>query len=379
MSGLRIGINTTCAVAGGAITHLRNLLPPMLEQAGQDRIVVIGDASMRDRLQPPSGIEWVEITKASGGLAGRIFRENFEIPRLVRQHEIDVLFHPGNFAVFRSPVPQVILIHNLAPYLKEVAEGESPYQRLRLVLLRLLTRSSLPRVSRTIFISKWGRELVLEGKATDEVQTPVIPFGAEHGGVERDSTVLKHWNLEPDRYVLTVSHLYLYKRIEKLIRAWVELGERVAEWPLLIVGEPFDANYARSLEALARESIAPVIFTGSLDAQALVPLMQQTRAFIFTSEAENLPITLLEAMSAGCPIITNRYCSMPETCLDAALYADPATAENYQSHLETILWDDSLRAAMRAKSQNRAQAFRWEKTAQLTLEVMRGAARERLR
>jgi glycosyltransferase involved in cell wall biosynthesis len=349
----------------------------MLEQAGKDRIVVIGDASMRDRLQPPSGLEWIEISPSRGGLAGRIFRENFEIPRRLRQLEIDVLFHPGNFSVFRSPVPQVILIHNLAPYLEEVAETESPYQRLRLVLLRLLTRSSLSRVSRTIFISKWGRALVLGGDAVDELLTPVIPFGAEHRGIERDPSVLNRWNLEPDRYVLTVSHLYRYKRIEKLICAWSQLGERVAEWPLLVVGEPYDATYARTLEALAKESTAPVIFTGSLDTQALVTLMQQTRAFVFTSEAENLSITLLEAMSSGCPIITNRYCSMPETCLGAALYADPATVENYRTLLETILWDDALRDKMRTESRDRARAYRWDETAHSTLNVLRGAARDR--
>lgn len=374
---MKIGVNTTCAVAGGAITHLRNLLPAMLDQLGEDRIVVIGEASIRDRLSPPSGLEWIEISPSRGGLLGRLLRENFEIPDLLKRLNVDVLFHPGNFSVFRSPVPQVILIHNLAPFLKEVIDEESRKQRVRLSLLRWLTRRSLDRVSRAIFISTWGRTLVLEGAAADETRMPVIPFGAEHGEAERDPTALARWNLEPDGFVLSVSHLYRYKRIEKLIDAWSQLGERVAEWPLLVVGEPFDAEYARKLEALAENSKAPVIFTGSLDAPMIASLMKASRLFVFTSEAENLPITLLEAMASGCPILTNRYCSMPDTCDEAARYADPATPEGYREHLEALLWDDGLRAEMRIRSFERAREFRWDTAARLTLEALRGAARDR--
>lgn len=349
----------------------------MLDQAGEDQIIVIGEASTRERLRPPSGIEWVEIPPSRTGLVARVLRENFEISSLLKRLDVDVLFHPGNFAIFRSPVPQVILIHNLAPFLEEVVKDESQRQRLRLGLLKQLTRGSLSRVSRVIFISTWGRSLVMDGLAADEIRMPVIPFGAEHGEAEKDPAVLRRWNLEPENFVLSVSHIYRYKRIEKLIDAWSQLGERVAEWPLLVVGEPFDAVYARRLEALAVKSKAPVIFTGSLDASALASLMKAARLFVFTSEAENLPITLLEAMAAGCPILTNRYCSMPETCGEAARYVDPATPENYRKHLEALLWDDGLRAEMRAQSLERARAFRWDEAARLTLETLRGAARDR--
>jgi glycosyltransferase involved in cell wall biosynthesis len=102
--------------------------------------------------------------------------------------------------------------------------------------------------------------------------------------------------------------------------------------------------------------------------------MQAARAFVFTSEAENLPITLLEAMAAGCPIITNRYCSMPETCEDAALYVDPATVEGYQAELEKLLGDEALRSEMRGRALRRARDFRWDAVAAQTLETLRSAA-----
>lgn len=375
MDGLKVAINTTCAVAGGAVTHLRNLLPPLVERAGDHRLILLGEPSTREKLNSPEGVEWVDLPPATGGLVGRVWRENTLIPRMLRDLEADVVFHPGNFGIFRTETPQVILIHNLAPFLTEVIDGESAAQKVRLALLRRLTHASIARVDRVVFISKWGRELVLGSASADESRLPVIPFGSEHGARGTSDEPLDRFGLEHDGFVLSVSHIYRYKKIEKLIDAWNALGDRVADMPLLIVGEPFDQGYTARLEELAKSAKGRIVFTGSLDASSLATLMEATRCFVFTSEAENLPITLLEAMAARCPIITNRFCSMPETCEEAALYAEPATAENYRTHLESILFDDVLREDMRVRAERRAGDFRWGRVAEETLALLVEAAR----
>jgi glycosyltransferase involved in cell wall biosynthesis len=130
------------------------------------------------------------------------------------------------------------------------------------------------------------------------------------------------------------------------------------------------------MEERAESAKSRVIFTGRLDGGALASLMASCRAFVFTSEAENLPITLLEAMAAGCPIIANRHCSMPETCGDAALYADPASAATYRQELERVLWNDELRTEMRSRALQRAKRFRWSEAARNTLEALRHAGTE---
>ena len=326
MAELRIAINTTCAIAGGAITHLKHLLPALAEQLSGERVFLLGDSEAQKRIQPPSCFEWIDLPTTRGGFAGRLWQENVQVSKLLRSLGADVLFHPGNFAIFSSPIPQVILIHNLAPFLDEIIQEESLLQRLRLGLLRMLTNVSLRRVARAIFISSWGRDLVLGPRQIDPSRYPVIPFGAEHLAPDQSRTVLEQWGVSPDQFVLSVSHIYRYKRLEKLIDAYVEMGDRVRDWPLLIVGEPFDLLYTRQLKEKAERSIAPIIFTGGLDSASVGSLMSFSRAFVFTSEAENLPITLLEAMSAGSPIVTNRHCSMPEVCADCGRLRGTTTA-----------------------------------------------------
>jgi alpha-1,3-rhamnosyl/mannosyltransferase len=236
---------------------------------------------------------------------------------------------------------------------------------------------SLDRVSRVIFISAWGRDLVLGPERRGSNRFPVIPFGAEHLSFDPSPAVLDRWGLEPDRFVLSVSHIYRYKRLEKLIDAYVEMGDLVEKWPLLIVGEPFDRSYTATLQEKAARSVAPIIFTGALGSDAVGSLMAFARAFVFTSEAENLPITLLEAMAAGSPIVTNRHCSMPEVCAEGALYAHPSSVDQYRRALETILGDDEERSAMRARARQRAVHFRWWDAAISTLALLHESAADR--
>jgi glycosyltransferase involved in cell wall biosynthesis len=348
----------------------------MESHVGGDEIAAIGDVATRELLSPPPFVQWIETLPLRGGLASRLARENFDLPRRLRALSADMLFHPGNFRVFRPGVPQVILIHNLAPFMSELIDEESLHQRVRLRILRRLTQASVDQVSGTIFISEWGRRLALGDRKVDERRMPVIPFGCEHGAIESRRDALDRWSLKEDQYVLTVSHLYRYKKIENLIDAWVRLGERVAAWPLLVAGEPFDREYGQRMEQRARAASSRVIFTGRLEEATLTSLMAGCRAFVFTSEAENLPITLLEAMAAGCPIVTNRRCSMPETCGDAVLYADPASPETYGQELERVLWDETLRGEMRHRALKRATRFRWSDTARNTLEFLRDVGRE---
>jgi glycosyltransferase involved in cell wall biosynthesis len=370
---MKIAINTSAAIAGGAVTHLRHLLPHLVGQMGEDELVVIGDAATRQQIQPPTNVEWLEIAPIKGGFVERLWRETFEIPRLVKAWGADAVFHPANFALFRCPVPQVILIHNLAPYLEDVIADESPRQRLRLSVLRWLTQFSLKWAEKSVFISPWGRRRVLGSKRLDEVRYPVIPFGAEHGAAALGKDALEKFDLEKDGFVLTVSHIYRYKKLEKLVEAWVDLGDEVADIPLLIVGRPFDEGHASMLRDRAACSKSRVIFTGDLNAEMLGVLMKHARVFVFTSQAENLPITLLEAMAAGCPIVTNRFCSMPETCGDAALYAEPATPANYRAAISTLLWNYPERQALSEKARRRALDFTWADAARKSLAAIRSA------
>ncbi len=372
---MRLAINTSCAVAGGAITHLKNLIPPMIQQLGEDRLLVIGGPEARDRLGLTQTLEWITPTREPTRLVSRLVWENTELPAILRRERADVVFHPANFGPFRSPVPMVTLVHNIAPFLSVVKSLQPFGQRVRLEILRYLTLRSLASSDTIVFLSNWGKESVLRDFGSEPRRAPVIAFGSEHLQRIQEYANLERLSLEPGRYILSVSHLYSYKCIEHLIDAHARLGDRVRNMPLVIVGAPYERTYTRALQERCRREGVDARFTGALPAEEVAALMAHCLVLGFSSEAENLPLTLLEAMALGCPIVTNRSCSMPEVCGDAVLYVRETTGEGYASEIEKLIEQGDLRVELSARARERAAGFSWKTAAEETLRVLRAAAK----
>jgi glycosyltransferase involved in cell wall biosynthesis len=79
---------------------------------------------------------------------------------------------------------------------------------------------------------------------------------------------------------------------------------------------------------------------------------------------------VLEAMRAGCPVITSNVSSLPEAGGDAALYVDPESVSDIASKIEMVLEDKKLRSEMIAKGKEQLKKFSWEKAAKETLSVL---------
>ena len=111
-----------------------------------------------------------------------------------------------------------------------------------------------------------------------------------------------------------------------------------------------------------------VRFLGSVGEERLMQLYRSCRFFVFPSTIENCPNILIEALAAGCPILSS-YCGvMPEICGDAAIYCDPLDISTMSDSLLELHKNQSLRMALSERASTRATQFRWRSTAQQTLD-----------
>lgn len=369
---MRIAITTTASIAGGAITHLRSILPWICQHRESDEILVLASRRKMEELRVPSTARWIEIPEGPG--VRRLFLENYTIPSLLARHEASVAFHPANVPLLRCPIPQVTVVQNLAPFFPQLVSQERLTQKIRLRLLAPLTRLSLRRARRVIFLTRWSREKVLGISASDADHFPVVYWGSDHVDSVEEPSILDRLGLQSDHFLLCVSHLYAYKRIELLIEAHDTLPEPFRSFPLLIVGAPYDPDYADVLADRVARSGAPVRLLGALPPPAIFALMRRCSLFLFSSEAESLAVTLLEALRCGAPIVTNETCCLPEVCGEAATYVPRATAYCYAEAIEKLLTDRGRRAQLREHALSRSQNFLWEAAAKATLDVLRSAA-----
>ncbi|MCR4279910.1 MAG: glycosyltransferase family 4 protein [Candidatus Komeilibacteria bacterium] len=133
--------------------------------------------------------------------------------------------------------------------------------------------------------------------------TTYIPNGVQ---ITRRFTVaktLKTYNLKERRYFIVAARFVSHKRIHDVISAFQNLKNKNLRL-VVVGGSTFTAGYAARLRELAAKD-KRVVFTGFIDSGVIYDLMSKSLAYISASEDEGLPITLLEALAAGAPVIVS--------------------------------------------------------------------------
>jgi glycosyltransferase involved in cell wall biosynthesis len=89
---------------------------------------------------------------------------------------------------------------------------------------------------------------------------------------------------------------------------------------------------------------------------------------LYPSLYEGFGIPILEAMSAGCPVITTNISSMPEVANNSALLIDIPTSENLVYKINFLLDTNNHNDIIKLGLAN-SKKFSWEKTALDTLNI----------
>lgn len=105
--------------------------------------------------------------------------------------------------------------------------------------------------------------------------------------------------------VVVVARLVPWKGLAEVIGAVAAIGKS-----LKIVG---DGPMRSELEALARKLNAHVTFTGHVEHSQVAQEIRSARLFVLNSSYEGLPHIVLEAKSAGVPVLATRVGGTPET------------------------------------------------------------------
>ena len=133
-------------------------------------------------------------------------------------------------------------------------------------------------------------------------ETVYIPNGAERIEVTSNDA-LDQFGLSPQSYILNVGRLVPQKGIHLLIEAFRDLK---TDKQLVLVGAPsFSKGYYQQLRNLAQDD-GRVHFLGYQDGEVLQQLYAHTYIYVHPSESEGLPLSVLEAMSAGvAPLVSD--------------------------------------------------------------------------
>jgi glycosyltransferase involved in cell wall biosynthesis len=171
--------------------------------------------------------------------------------------------------------------------------------------------------------------------------------------------VLGRYGLSPQGYALFVGALEPKKNLRRLIEAFLEID---SDLPLVIVGRRawlWEAD-AAFIETLGDKAKARLKFLGYVAREDLRRLYAGAQMFLFPSLYEGFGLPALEAMVAGCPVVTSNAASLPEVCGDGALYADPLDRDDIRAKIEQLMRDPGLRAALGEAGRTQAKRFSFD-------------------
>lgn len=173
------------------------------------------------------------------------------------------------------------------------------------------------------------------------------------------------------KLVLVVARLFPRKGVQHFLQA---ISGLTSDWEYLIVG---DGPYMEPLREQARTLASPAKFVGFIQQQDLIGLYEEASIFVFPSIQENFPMVLLEAMDAGCAVVTTDAEGCEEVIGDSGIVIEKSNSLEIRRALTQLMGNETLRNQLSAQSKARVRGFRWSRIAAHYTEIFQAAVEGR--
>jgi len=202
--------------------------------------------------------------------------------------------------------------------------------------------------------------VVVVANGVDEV--PPAPAGAGRARAGRE------------RYILALGTLEPRKDLPTLVAAFDAVAADDPEIGLVLAGSDgwgAEAVHTAVANSPHRDRIR---LTGWVDEQARAALLRDATVLAYPSLYEGFGLPPLEAMSVGVPVVSTTVGSIPEVLGDAADLVAPGDPAAFAAALDRVLTDESHRADLVGRGQERAARYSWDAFADGLIDLYRRAA-----
>jgi glycosyltransferase involved in cell wall biosynthesis len=303
-------------------------------------------------------------------------REQFFLPRRLRQDGIQIAHFPANTAPLRCPVPYVLTLHDTFCMERSVFDiiGEGSLHNKALSLYsKIVFFCAGRRARRVVTVSSWSRQQIADRLKLSAEHIAVIPqaMHPRYRPVNAADTreAIKR-AAGATQMVLMFGPIEPRKNLPRMLAAFEMAASRSGSLGLALTW-PAGVDLR---EWLARQGMrlpprVCVLYNVSND--DLVRLYCAVELFVFASHKEGFGLPVIEAMACGCPVITSTSSSLPETAGGAALLANTDDADDIAEKMLLLSGDAGLRDRLRESGFGRSAEFSAERAANSLLEVYR--------
>ena len=383
---MRIAVDATCwHNRRGYGRHARALLRALIRQDTGNRYTLFLDSTEAAEPTPEEcevrvlrpSVPTVQAASANGR---RSIADMWRMSRALSADEFDAVLFPTIYSyvpVF-SRARKLVMVHD--------------------IIAETFPKLTTPRLASRIF---WNTKVALGRMQADALIT-VSDYSR--------AGILKHFRMEPERVFVVgeaadpifrrlehpvpgpklrslgidgtrrlavyVGGFSPHKNLEALVSAFAGIAARddLADVLLVMVGDTSgDAFHtyfgviAAQVEALGLKD--RVIFTGFLDDEELVVLLNLASVLVLPSLMEGFGLPAVEAAACGCPVIATKASPLEGLLGDASIHIDPIEAEISRA-LDEVLSSRELRTRMSERGLDAARRLTWDNAGRQMMDVI---------
>ena len=296
---------------------------------------------------------------------------DFQIPKVLKKYKADLFLSPDGYLSLRTKVPQLAVIHDInfvhrpedLPWL--IAKYYNYFfPKFARIAKRIATVSfySKEDIARSFKIDYDKIDVVYDG--INQIFEPLL---------EKEKTRVRKKYTEGCEYFLFVGALHPRKNVSGLLKAFDDFKSGAENnIKLIIVGGEMHktGDIFETFDNMRFKN--DVVFTGRVSTDDLHDIVGAALSLVFVPFFEGFGIPVVEAMSAGVPVICSNTTSMPEVGGNAVVYADPMKIDQITDAMIKMAYDKELRKELIEKGFEQKNKFSWDETTHLLwLSVMK--------
>jgi len=331
------------------------------------------DPSALQQLQQDSGLQLLPWGRRLTPLAWAF--ANYPPLEQWMDERIDVVHAVSLGYPIATRKPYVVTVHDIGPMTHPEYFNNKPPWIMKKSLDQMLDKADA-----IICVSQATADELREyaGNRLNQDRVHIIGEGVSPVFFENaDMQLIDHLPGMPEKgipFILTTGKISPRKNIQGVIKALAQLLDDVPHHLVLVGGTGWEADEVFSLLKDARLA-GRVHMIGFVTDEQLLALYKAASAYVHPSLFEGFGLTLLEAMAAGCPVITSNLYSLPEVAGDAGWLVDPHRPDEIAHAIREVCMREMVADELVEKGRKRVAEFSWEGAATSVAEVYRKIAR----
>ncbi|MGP0021555.1 MAG: glycosyltransferase family 4 protein [Candidatus Sulfotelmatobacter sp.] len=378
---MHLFINSLAASAGGGLTYIRNVLPQLAARP-DGRVTVALPPGLKEEFDGLAKVDFLELRSST---ARRFWFEQSALSDLILRCHADVLLSTGNFALRKSPVPQVLLsrnsIYTSPDYYRDLRSRHEYRAWLDTHLRAALAKRSIGWADVTVAPSE---AFAAELRRWTGARVLAIHHGFDLESFTRDSSPLSaevEQKLEAAQgalKLLFVSHYNYYRNFETLIRALPLLRDRMAGRAIkllltcnLTAGKnPGAYRPEAAAELVKKLGVSDMVLElGAVPYRQLHQLYARADVYVTPAYIETFAHPVVEAMASGLPVVASDLPVHREIGGEAALYFERFSPDALAESVTQVAQSPETSKRMAATGVIRARQFSWKAHVEQVLEL----------